>query len=284
MAFEQLSIWDNSLLEQGYRSLSALRFSEAALQFREALKASNDRKTLEEALAACEFWRLKIPVQPNTQTDAGLIVQDFVRYPFSGSLLGLRRALLLHIAETAGNTKQISLPLLETIFDLLLALPDLPAAMQLVRQAISWYPGEKYLLYSLGQVLWRNNNKSEAKVNYIRACLLHPDGRYCKRIEIEAAKIPARQHGVAWIPAYGWIHGFLPLISLPEAVSAVDEVHQQAVDVYRLLYLSEEAARKKDLKSCIRCRKEIKDIKPDLYETYFRLLRRRKGLLLLTGR
>jgi len=234
---------------------------------------------LEEALVACEFWQSKIPAQPDIQVDEGrlsLLLHDFIRYPFSAPLSGLKKALLVHIAESAWNTNPISLPLLETIFDLLLALPDLPSAMRLVQRRSSQSPGEKCLPYLMGQAQWRNGDKNEARANYIRVCLLHPDTAYCKRIEIDRAKMQAQQHGVTWIPACGWIFGFLPLISLPENIRTQSEDHQQAVAVYRLLCLSETAMKKNKLQVSIRCRKEIKTMKPDLYEAYFRLLKQRK--------
>lgn len=286
LAVEQLSIWDNAAMEQGYQSLSKLQFSEASLQFGEALRSADDKVTLENALAACRYWQSRIPVQSENeygQGDLELVIGDLIRYPFTGSLLGLRKSLLLHMAATAGDAREISLSLLETLFDLLLALPELPTAIQLIRLAISQYPERKYLLYFLGQAEWRKGDKAEAKANYIRACLQHPGEDHSKRIEIEQLKGLSKQHGPAWAPAYGWINGFLPLILLREETIARSEDHQKALAAYTLLALSEDAIQKNDLKTSVRCRKEINAIKPELFQAYFRLLQQRKGILLLTG-
>lgn len=59
MTVNQLSLWDNEALENGYRCLSSLELEKAESDFNEALNgAFGDTAWLIRAIQACRDWQV----------------------------------------------------------------------------------------------------------------------------------------------------------------------------------------------------------------------------------
>jgi len=148
-------------------------------------------------------------------------------------------------------------------------------AEKAVLRRIEDHPDDPQLRYSLGQIQWRIKQKGEAKKNYTRGLLRDPCRVPSHRILYKQLKILIGDVGAEMSPAFGWVRGFLPLVSIPEHLTICSDAHQRAADCYQLLLQANAALKKNDLDTCVKYRKQLKAEAPGLYEEYFALLKSR---------
>jgi len=290
MPVHQPSLWDNVALETGYRCLIALKLDEAIRQFNAAMgSATGDRESIHIGLATCQFWQNRIqqleePVTPlgNTVSRSRymtVLLEDFSHYPFTPGIRKFKKALLNYLADRIIREVDTDVKNMETAFDLLLGIDDFRKAENLVSQYKRQFPENHGFLYLLAQVQWLGGNKTEARNNYARALLYHPDQFSARRIESGPLKKLIESYGPAMAPAYGWLRDILPSIPLAGIIKTPDMEHDHAIQSYRLMHQADESLKNNDMKSSIYFRKQLKELAPDLYEEYFNLLKQRRGTI-----
>lgn len=279
MSVLQPTLWDNMALENGYHLLSVLRFGEAGVQFEEALNDTGDRQPVLKAMDAVLYWKPRITSLSSTNIPPEKIknlTDDFISYDFTAQLIGLKKALLIHLVDVIIRERYIELREIHVAFDELLKMNEFQKATALMEYVMEEYPEKKYLFYFLAQAQWLNNDSTKGYGNYIKALLYHPDETFINRVENDKLRALAQSYGMTVAPAYAWIRVAMPFIKPPKDIKPFSEEHQCAVIAYGLLQQSEESLKKDDLKSSVHYRKELKKISPELYEEYFSLLQKRK--------
>src|SRR5690625_238605 len=120
MTANQLSFWDNTDLEAGYRELAQLQFDRALQHFKNAAKSSVKSKETGYAMETCCYWKERVGALFETLFERDIIediYRDYSDYEFTGALQLFRRELLCFLARSLGNSHPIDLCLFERIFD-----------------------------------------------------------------------------------------------------------------------------------------------------------------------
>lgn len=278
MTVNQLSFWDNADLEAGYQELAQLQFDRALRHFEIAAESPVKRKQTGYAIETCCYWKKRVGALSEILFDQGMIddiYRDYLDYEFTGALQLFRRELLCFLAKTLGSSHPIDLCLFERIFDELIKNECPESALELVEQSLVQYPDNAELRYFFGQAYWQLGRYDSAGKMYVGACLSKPDNAYIKTLEPERLKTLAKEKGLAWTPAYGFLSGLLPLVE-PTVEPTEDRLLQKARSVYGYLGLAEAHSLKKDSEKNLEYRKQLKSLNPDLFQLYLKLLKRRK--------
>ena len=226
------------------------------------------------------YNNLEEPATPSGNTLSrsrymAVLLEDFSHYPFTAGIRKFKKALLNYLADRISREADTDVKNMETTFDLLLGIDDFRKAENLVSQYKRQFPENHGFLYLLAQAQWLNGNKVEARSNYARALLYHPDQFSARRIEPGPLKKLIESYGPAMAPAYGWLRNILPSIPLTGKVKTEGIEHGRAIMCYRLMQQADESLKNNDTKSRIQFRKQLKEQSPELYEEYFGLLNRR---------
>ncbi len=277
---KQLTLWDNIALENGYRSLSNLKFEEALGYFENALKSgTGDMESIRRMIEVCIFWKDRLSEYNKPDSGAsgisGLLV-TFAGYRFPFDTGELKRSLLIFITREIQKIPDPDEKDIEMLFELWLESGEYSQAEDLVIRYIENNPGKYGFYYLLAQAQWNQDNYIEAGNAYARVLLFSPDKYQEKRIESRSLRKLIRLFGPHHAAAFGWIRGILPLISQTGDIKPVDENHQRALSCYSLLREAHQAMLNNDMISCINYRKKLKSANVELYEEYFNLLKQRK--------
>ncbi|HET8855159.1 MAG TPA: hypothetical protein VFM60_04470 [Salinimicrobium sp.] len=283
MMERQPTLWDNVPLENGYRYLSNLEFDKAVEQFNLALQFSlNDSEQIKELIEACQFWKPLITISVNNLTSDfySEFLDEFCCFPFKSYMNGLKVALLVYFADLLKKVTGPKLPLVRDTLDQFLILREYQNAEDLVSHylghSIKTESKEYELLYLLGQVQWLSGNKIDASRNFAIALIHYPEQNLISRIPSGDLKEIIDSHGCEMAPAIGCIRGILPMMPVREQLTYLDTKHEKAIIAYRILKKAHHAQIKKDMESCVRYRKELKQEFPELFELYFKSLNQRK--------
>lgn len=271
--------WPTAVMAEGYRSLSALKFKEAEQHFRDVLHAGQgEEEEIDKALQACTHWQALVE-QNRADPDAcpaGKLYEELRRYEFGNvpGLHQLKEALLEYIAGHLLSDDRFYIPDRdgETVSDLLMEIRQYKKAEKVVLNKIELHPADTQLRYSLAQIQWQNKQKGEARKNYARGLLRNPCRVPSHRILYKQLISLIGDVGPEMAPAFGWVRGVLPLVSMQENVTICSESHRRAADCYRLLLRADTALKKNDMDACVEYRKKLKAEAPDLYDEYFALL------------
>jgi predicted Zn-dependent protease len=278
MAKNQLPIFDRHtmIMGEGYRWLASFKFVKAAQYFEDVSHANPGTESeAEKALQACNYWQHLIRQRRESPQDQSIdeVYKKFRLYDFD-STSGLRqfkRALLEYITDRLLADDQFYINDEETISDLLLELQRPDKAERIVEQRLEKQHQDDQLRYCLAQIQWQNNHKGEAKKNFARALLYDPCHVPFHRIKYQALNRLIDDVGAEMAPAFGWLRGILPLVQPPENIKMCSEMHQKGVDSYKLLYLADRAAVKKNSEARLKYRKKLHNQAPELYEEYIAL-------------
>lgn len=271
--------WPVSIMGEGYRCLAAFEFDEAEQHFSAVFHSGQgEEEEISSALRACKYWQTMVQQNkkdPNTCSIEELY-EEFRSYEFGNisGLYQLKDALLEYIAGQVltSNSFYINGRDGENVSDLLMELSQFKKAEKVVLHRIENQPDDVQLRYSLAQIQWLNKQKGESVKNYALGLLHNPCEVPLHRILYKQLKTLIRDIGAEMAPAFGWVRGILPLVSIQENPTICSESHRRAVDCYRLLCSADRALRKKDYESCYRYRKKLKAEAPALFDEYFALL------------
>lgn len=278
----QPSLWDNVALENGYYKLNELQLVQAIKEFNQALKMDmGQQEMIRHAIATAEFWLDRIGDR-DTWSEGhtggtvlyGQWLEDFANYGFKDRMQAFRKRLLSHISDRLMETGELNREEAERAFDLMLGCGLYDKAKALLSALQLQYPEAPELGYWEAQVLWRTGDKPEANHLSAMALLLNPGSLAISRIENPSLREVIDRYGTEKAPAYGWIGGLLPLVRIPEDLVIFHEKHEQAVLAYDALQSAHTFLKNGDKTSCVRYRKELKRLDPDLYDAYFRLISR----------
>jgi hypothetical protein len=245
----QLSIFDphTMIMGEGYRRLAAFEFEEARQHFKDARNNKRDaEKEADLALQVCEDWQLLAEQNDGFSHTADVqeLYKYFRRYDFGASsgIWLFKQALFEYFVNQMITAGHFYFHNNDTVADLLLEFHQPRKAEKTVLQEIKKHPYDYQLSYYLAQIQLQNHQKGEAKKNFARALLYDPCHVSFKRIEYKKLKILIDDVGAEMAPAFGWVRRILPLITVPEKIEICSEMHQEALDCYRLLLLADRAA------------------------------------------
>lgn len=272
----QPSLWDNVALENGYRNLNELQLGLAVREFSEALGMDMGQgDAIRYAIVTAEYWRERIgegtPLRAATERESlsyGQLLEDFASYAFDGKMQVFKRNLLARITEAMLAAKQLDREEGERVFDLLMECKAYDKAKEVIAALQLQIPEEPEWPYMEAQVLWRDGDKPEAGHLMAKALLLNPGSLAISRIEHPGLKDLIARHGPEKAPAYGWIEEILPLVPVPDELVMLHETHEQAVLAYDALRSAHLCLKNGDQRSCVRYRKTLKELDPDLSEAY----------------
>lgn len=281
METRQITIWDNISLEQGTQCLSGMEFDKAESHFLTAMKSgSAEPDNVRKLMEACQYWRQRIQTSNEPEYTAEMfeeLLSDYNNYPFTRSMAGLKKSLLTFIIRQLRNLPAAGIALFEAVFDFCIKSKEYSQAEDLVFTINLQHPNNRVSLYLLAQAQWLQGNFSEANRNYTIGLLRHPDTCPLNKIENRKLKDIILALGPESAPAFGFIRRILPLMPGEEKIMVRNEIHQKAIECYRLLCRAHEAMNNNDMKNYVNFRKQLKLLFPELYTEYFKVLKTKKG-------
>ena len=269
--------WVTTVMSEGYRCMAEFRFDEAEEYFKEVQESDQeDEGEVNKAKMACSLWR-RLLVQHRQNSDefpTEALYKELLDFKFENvpGLHQLKKALLEYITKCFISDHRYYIYEDITVADLLMELREYEKAEQLI---IYWYehhPDDAQIQYSLAQIQWLNKQKGEAKKNYARALLYDPCRVPFHRILYPQLKNLIEDVGAEIAPAYGWVRGVLPMVSVRQKITYCSDAHRWAENCYQLFLRADKALKKNDMDVCVEVRKKIKAEAPKLYNEYFALL------------
>lgn len=279
---DQLPLFDqqNQIMTEGYEKMAAFRFNEAGQVFRNIGKTFVQPEPETEAALNCiSYWKKVFEQLENTDCpDAvSFLYGEIDRYDFANSwgAQKFRSALINHLSGLMRSQDRFYVNEQATLSDLYLQLEKHHKAQQVLMDHLNARPSDNHARFRLAQLQWNYNQKGEAIRNYALGLLWDPQTAPSEFLESEEIADLIKKYGPEMAPAYGWIEGILPLLSVPDELSPVSEDHHKALECYRLLRKAEKASRNNQMEACVEYRKALKERWPKLYEAYYALLSKR---------
>lgn len=267
----QPSLWDNVSLENGYRKLAELQLTAAIREFDAALGMEMGQgDAIRHGIRTAAFWRERIGEGGAHAAGAPYWqwLEDFASYGFDGRMLAFKKRLLSHIVAGMLEAGAPGTEEGKCAFDLLLGCGCYDQAQQLAAGFRERFPEVADWYYMEAQAWWRSKDKAEAGRLQAAALLLDPGSLEVSRIENPVLRELIGRHGTEYAPAYGWIQGALPLVSLPEALVICHERHEQAILAYDAMRSAHLFLKSDDRGTYIRFRKALKELDPELFGHY----------------
>lgn len=298
MEVRQLNLWDNVAAETGFQQLIELKFREAAKCFSEA---QDSPVQIDPAVMAgkraCSFWEQRIGPWQEALDPKELTINDIQELlttyqgysfkwlnTFSVQLLEFIHSLMQQflVGQPADNAaKNCPVDLYSTarlLIEVMNKEPELSSRIPVnLRTLIELYPNDGRLYYLSAAAYYNLSEKAAANLMYSESLLKFPEDipeDFSFPPEIDSL---IQLHGPGKAVIYGAIDGFLPCPPIDEHLQFEVPEQQSALDCYRLFRQAEMAFKNSDMKTSIKCRKEIMLLDKDLCERYLTIIRKRES-------
>ena len=272
--------WDRVKIGEGFEALSRLDFEGAIAIFEDMLLSIPEHPSATRGVELATDWeRILRQFGDLKENNAIASFWDHIkRYPFGrgkGTQLfktSLTKMLIRHIN---GDTSFYAPPDLCAGY-LFLKTGSYKEAENALKKLINNHPFDGRLLGYLGDALWMQGRKTEARSIYTKAILISPSKVSLEDLkDIELIEF-IEDEGIDMTPVYGWLKGILPLVEL-ETEKHQEIKHSDTLKVYSLLACAENARRQGNHQKMISYRKKLKKKSPHVFNEYMEYL---NGLLL----
>jgi tetratricopeptide (TPR) repeat protein len=267
---EQLDLFgqDRIRLGEGYAALARLDLDRAATIFNGFALENPAFGDAKQGFAMASAWSdILWDLETRGQQDAAVFLWEKIRtYDFGQWGNGLRKALIRKLTGLIGDAGFYVPPDLCLGF-LFFELADYERSEDAYRSLLKISPNEARLLCRLGNSIYLQRRRTEARHHYVQALLASPRDVDPSMIEDAELRDIIKEYGVCPAPAYGWLRGLLPLIDLAD-IQATDEEHAKALAIYRAVLDAESARRKRDHRDMVEKRRNLKEVAPELFQEY----------------
>lgn len=263
----QLSLWDHLPLENCYKLISQLKFEEAITEIPKIKYFYPNRlDEIDQLEFISNFWKEFIDEKQNPKTNINTIFNTWISYPFPAFLKSLKVKLLYYIAENFKKSQVVEEEMFHKLFFQLESHCFHQLNLELTEHLITQKTEAHHLIFYKSKALWNCGKIGDAKINLCIACWLNPSWQDFGLIKNEELRNIAQQHGVEWLPAFGYALRQLPSISF-ETLNKLSNLNEKAYfNAYIWMIKLQESQMQQDNKSILTYRKNIKSLNDLLFK------------------
>ncbi|MGD0886344.1 MAG: tetratricopeptide repeat protein [Thermodesulfovibrionales bacterium] len=261
--------WDQVKTGEGFCALENLDLKKAVIIFEDILSKWEGHPAASAGLKMAVEWDNALgEIEGLPKDDAVISLWEKVRsYTFGQCDGAFRRALIKRAIVLLEDDHSLHIPVDLYLGDLYLEIEDYEKAEQAYRRFIERHSADGRTLGCLGNCLWRQGKKGEARVTYAKALLLVP-------WEVELAEIDDKELVDALVEediysaaVYGWLRRVLPFVDV-EVETPHDSNHGWSLLVYQTLRHAEKARVKGDHEGMVEQRRLLKEVAPAVFLEY----------------
>lgn len=278
----QLDIFDpeNRTLTEAFQAMLEMDFPQAVKLYQAVLdQHPGQEQALEYSLVARQWERFFRQCDPReSNDDRSLFWQEILENPYQQrALQNVQDALMKFLAAEATKARQWWLDEVTHLSDLYLKL-GLPEKAE--QQLHTYQKAEGLSAYSLLALSWSQHLQGKLKPagqHYVLGCFQGPSAAMVQRFTSERLKDRAEKEEPAWLPAYGWLMGLLPLLNPGEIQQKIAPQPTEVFAVYSTLYHAEKA-RRSQAENLVALRKKLKETAPkELFKGYMERVQKQQA-------
>jgi tetratricopeptide (TPR) repeat protein len=273
----ELFSWDVNEISKAYKALSSLDFEIAKSAFSKVLKQIPDNSSAIHGMQLVADWQEIFQVEETLEREAWIVflwkkirTYDFGVDPKS---LHLRQKLIEQLIVAIDNNPLHYIPPDLCLGYLLIETERYIEAEGALRTLLIDHPNNARLLGYLGDSLWMQGRKDEARVVYAKALLTAPNEVSIDDIRDKRLAEMVQESGCYMALIRGWMEGILPLVDIEgkfDKWSADNQAlrKREGLSAYILLNEAEKARRNADHEKMVSYRKELKVEAPEVFRLY----------------
>jgi tetratricopeptide (TPR) repeat protein len=264
---------DRIKLGEGYAALARLDLDKAASIFGDLVRENPQFADAADGKAMALEWGDALwGIESLNSEAAALALWEKVGSSSFGQWGdGLRKALVRRVISLIGKNEDFFIPPGLCLGSLHIEVMQYEQAESSLRKLLEKHPHNARLLCLLGNSLVPQQRRSEARVFYAKAFLRSPREASAEGPNDDELVALIRREGPYMTPVYGLLEEVLPLVDVGATV-AVDQYHDQALEIYRSLLRAEAAREKRDHRKMVEERKILKALSPEAFEAYINRL------------
>lgn len=274
MPYEQLNLfsWDFDIMGEGHSALMQLDFKYARKVFEEILENTHEHQEAQQGLTLCDDWQSLFEKNKRLEQVIAceFLWQAMSTYDFDENsiALSLKKSFLKMLAR---EIEQFDVHLYSDsglcLGQMLLELEEISKAIDAFDPLLEYYPHDPYLLVHYGNTLWHSEDKTKAKINYIKALLIAPSMILPLPIKDQEMENLIKNEGPYMAPIYEWIKHRMPVLDIP-TIKGEDLEHVGALAVYYMLKRVNEMRTSGNLEQMTLLGLELQTQAPEVFETY----------------
>jgi tetratricopeptide (TPR) repeat protein len=261
--------WDRVQVGEGLEALAHLDFRKAEGIFKGLLSRFPGHPEASAGLTMATDWASVLGTTSVLEKpDAAAALWAATKgYTFGPGNEKFRKALIRRAIGLLDGDPHLYLPPDVCLGRLFLEVEEYEAAERALGQVLDAHGTHGGLMICLGNCLFRQRKKTEARFAYARAFLLVPWEIERDQIEDRELAQAIAEEDTYWAAAYGWLRRLLPLIDV-QVESPHDKNHEEALLVYDTLRSAETARVKGDHAAMVEQRRRLKRLAPGVFLEY----------------
>jgi tetratricopeptide (TPR) repeat protein len=261
--------WDRVQVGEGLEALAFLDFRKAEGIFKGLLSRFPGHPEASAGLTMTTDWAAILETTSALEKhDAAAALWAATKgYTFTPGGEQLRKALIRRAIGLFDGDPHLYIPPDVCLGRLFLEVEEYEAAERALGQVLNAHGPHGGLMVCLGNCLFRQGKRAEARFTYARAFLLAPWGVERDQIEDRELVQVIVDEDPYWAAVYGWLRRLLPLMDV-QVESPRDKNHEAALLVYESLRRAETARTKGDHDAMVEQRRRLKRLAPGVFLEY----------------
>lgn len=261
--------WDRVKVREGFIALARLDLKKAVLMFQDVLSRWQGHPDAAAGLRMAGAWDESLRrSEALPKEDAVAFLWEKIRsYPFGQSGQALRRELIQRAIALMEGDCYLHIPPDLCLGRLLLEVEEYVKAEEALTRLLERRPVDGRVLLCLGNCLFRQGKRTEARVVYARALLSAPWEVELGEIDDKELAGAIADEDVYSAAVRGWLRHVLPLIDV-EVGSPHDRKHEGALLVYQTVRRAERARASGAHDEMVAQRRLLKEADPAVFQEY----------------
>lgn len=261
--------WDRVKVREGFMALARLDLTEANRIFEDVLSRWQGHPDAAAGLRMAGAWDESLRRAETLQkADAVAFLWERIRsYPFGRSGEALRRGLIQRAIALMEGDCYLHIPPDLCLGRLLFEVEDHLKAEEALKRLLERRPVDGGMLVCLGNCLFRQDKKSEARVVYARALLSAPWEVELDEIDDKEVVEAIADEDIYSAAIRGWLRHVLPLVDV-EVGSPHDRKHEETLRVYETVRRAEKARAKGVYEEMVEQRRRLKQVDSAVFLEY----------------
>lgn len=255
----QLLLWDNLPLENCYKLILQLKFEEVIAETTKIKQLyPNHQNEIKELIDISNFWKDFIDEDLKPKTNINTIFNLWTSYPFPTLFKNLKVKILRWIAENVLKCTSDEEEMFDKLFLQLESHCCHQLNLELTELLISQKPSSFHFLFYKSRAQWNLGKIADAKINLCLACWFNESWKDFSFIKNEELRAIAQQHGIEWLPAFGYALLKLPSIPNENLKKFTCLIEKTYFNAYIWVVKLQESQVQQDKESSLIYRKKIK--------------------------
>ncbi|HAM53767.1 MAG TPA: hypothetical protein DCP92_24885 [Nitrospiraceae bacterium] len=261
--------WERVKTGEGFCALANLDFKKAVIIFEDVLSKWEGHPDASTGLRMAVEWDNALAeIEGLPKDNAVIFLWERVRsYTFGQWGGAFRTALIKRGIVLLEDGDSLHIPVDLYLGALYLEIEDYGKAEQAYRRFIERHSADGRTLVCLGNCLWRQGRKGEARATYTKALLVSPWEVRLEEIDDKELVAAVAEEDIYLAAVYGWLRRVLPLVAV-EVDTPHDSNHGWSSLVYQTLRRAEKARERGDHEGMVEQRRLLKEAAPAVFLEY----------------